>query len=685
MPRIKTSYLDAPPGLRKQLGSPALFGIVQGFIAASIYFATGLVAERALGLTWLVFVAGAVLFAVVVPCYVEGASLHQERGGATVIARYAFNELWSFVAGWAICLDYLILVALCAFSTTDYFGVFWSEFNTGVPEFLLGSAVVLYVALVAIRGAGPRRYERAALLVLGDLVLQLVIVGLGLALLFEPDVIAHPARIAGSPPLEDLVFAFPLVLVAFSGIDASSGLAGQVAIGRRGLRRLIGVRLLAAVVPYVGIALVASSVLPQTGSRWVEAPLLGVADAFEQAALSDVLRYLVAISAVVILIAAAQSAMLGLSRLGYALAVNRQVPSLIGTLHSRRATPVVVISFGAIVAIALLIPADLEFLAAICAFGATVAFMIVGVSVCRLRYREPDRDRPYRMPLNLRVGGGDLPVPAVLCAAMSAAAFVALLVEHGGARWVGLTWMAAGLVLYIGYRTSQGKPVLKRVTVPEHALTRKPTEAEYGSMLVPILGSGLDDDIMQTAGRLASAENADEGEGGAVIEALWIFEVPLALPLDARVPEDELKRARAALKRAKAVGEEYEGVEVATAVVRARRAGEAIVHEAKRRGVEAVVLAAEEPTRVGGGLRLGGKPGLHDTIVGETTRYVVNKAPCRVILTAPPSSAAAEPAVDPMGPRPAGLPIPTGHPLAAPDAHDRAHGVSDPAAGTHGR
>ena len=210
--------------------------------------------------------------------------------------------------------------------------------------------------------------------------------------------------------------------------------------------------------------------------------------------------------------------------------------------------------------------------------------------------------------------------------ACRAIAFVALLVEHGDARWVGVVWMVAGISLYVGYRTSQGKHVLKRVTVPESALTRRAAEAEFGSMLVPVLGTPLDDDIMQTAGRLAAEENADEGEGGAVIEALWIFEVPMALPLDTRVPDAELKRARAALKRAKAVGEEYEGVEVATAVVRARKAGQAIVHEAKRRGVEAVVLAAEEPTRVGGGLRLGGKPGLHDTSVGETTRYVVNKA-----------------------------------------------------------
>jgi APA family basic amino acid/polyamine antiporter len=222
---------------------------------------------------------------------------------------------------------------------------------------------------------------------------------------------------------------------------------------------------------------------------------------------------------------------------------------------------------------------------------------------------------------------------------MSAAAFVALLAFHGSSRWMGIGWMAFGVVLYVYYRTSEDKDIFRRVTVPERTLTRARPEVEYGSILVPIRGLPLDDDIMQTAGRLAGEENEDSGEGGAVIEALWIFEVPLALPLDARVPEQELKRARQALARAKAVGEEYEGVEVATAVVRARRAGEAIVHEAKRRGVEAIVLAAEEKASTRGGLVLGGKAGLHDTFVGETTRYVVNKAHCRVILTAAPLDA----------------------------------------------
>jgi APA family basic amino acid/polyamine antiporter len=179
--------------------------------------------------------------------------------------------------------------------------------------------------------------------------------------------------------------------------------------------------------------------------------------------------------------------------------------------------------------------------------------------------------------------------------------------------------------------------------VPQEALQanreRRESGAEFGSILVPLTGSALDDDIIQTAGRLASDDRVDEAEGAAAtIEALWVFEVPMALPIDARLPDSQIERGRAALRRAKAVGEEYEGVQVATATVRARRAGAAIVEEAKRRGVEAIVLAAEEPTRVRGGALLGGiGGGRGENFVGEVTKYVVTKATCRVILTAPPA------------------------------------------------
>ena len=158
--------LETPKALRRGLGSPALFGIVQGFIAASIYFALGLVIQAALGYAWIVFIVAAVFFGFVVLSYVEGASLHQERGGATIIARYAFNELASFIAGWAILLDYILLRAITAFATTDYLAVIFTPLSGGVAEFLFGAAVIVGVAWLNIRGAGSRRYERFAFVVI---------------------------------------------------------------------------------------------------------------------------------------------------------------------------------------------------------------------------------------------------------------------------------------------------------------------------------------------------------------------------------------------------------------------------------------------------------------------------------------------------------------------------------------
>jgi APA family basic amino acid/polyamine antiporter len=291
---------------------------------------------------------------------------------------------------------------------------------------------------------------------------------------------------------------------------------------------------------------------------------------------------------------------------------------------------------------------DLDLLVGMYAFGALLGLTIAHAAIVRLRFKEPDRRRPYRVPLSVAVRGGSVPLPAVAGGLLSLAAWVSVIVTHQGARYAGAGWMAAGLLLYVVYRTTQEKSLTKRVTVPERSLLRREhrPEGEYGSILVPILGTRLDDDLVQTAGRLAGDEHEDfDSDEGATIEALWVFEVPMSLPIDARLPEAQLERARAALRRAKAVGEEYEGVEVATATVRARSAGRAIVEEARRRGVEVIVLGAEEPSRIRGGALLGGRGGARDNFVGEATKYVLAKAPCPVILTAPPAEAIPAPAV----------------------------------------
>ena len=113
---------------------------------------------------------------------------------------------------------------------------------------------------------------------------------------------------------------------------------------------------------------------------------------------------------------------------------------------------IVVIGAATVAAAALVLPTDLELLVGIYAFGAMLAFTIAHVSVIALRFREPDRDRAYRVPLSVPVRGGPVPVPAVIGAVPRRSGLIALLVFHSGARYVGLAWMAGGLILYIMYR-----------------------------------------------------------------------------------------------------------------------------------------------------------------------------------------------------------------------------------------
>jgi APA family basic amino acid/polyamine antiporter len=629
--------------LRRSVGSPILFAVVYTSLASAIYFSLGVIAGRALGLTPLVFVIAALLFALTAMTYAEGASMHQERSGSTVFARYAFNELVSFIAGWAILLDYIILIAVTAYSATQYVRVFWSPLGHRGEALGLALVFIAVVVLGNIRGLGGRRARRIGLLVLGDLALQGFVVVLGLALFFSPDTLVDPIHLGTAPRWSDLIFALTVAVVAFTSLESAAGLAGEVKLSRAALKRVVGSGTATVFVLYAGIALVAVTAFPVRGghtelaTRYMNAPMVGIVAHLRPHGLAEVLRYVVAGLGMLTLVAAANSAMLGLSRLAYALSTNRQIPSALGRLHPQRSTPYVLILLAGAIAAGLVVPEDLDFLVGIYAFGALLAFTIAHLSICRLRFREPDRDRPYRVPLSVRVRGRPLPLPAVFGMLASAAGLVALMVVHEPARYVGLGWMTGGVLLYVIYRRADETSLLRRVTVsPEVLRAEPPRERGYGSILVPLFGTELDEDIVQTAALLVSGEPTDDAAiDAATIEAVWIFVIPMSLPLDARLPEEQIKAARQALARAKLVGEEYAGVQVATAIVRTRRAGYAIVDEARRRGVEAIVLGAELPSTIRGGSRLGGRGGRLENFVGDVTKYVINKANCRVIVTAP--------------------------------------------------
>lgn len=626
--------------LGRWVGVPAIFAIAVGAVSASIYVSLGVVARDALALTPLAYLAAGLFFVVTMLTYVEGNSLHPERGGASTLARYAFDELWSFIAGWAIVLDYLIVMALCALSVPHYLQAFWGHTGDAGIEIVLAALVLVWVAVLNVRGLRAEGLGLVLRLGALNVLLLLVLGAVGAVVAWDWNAVTESVDLGSRPDWGELGIALIVAGIALTGIEAASGLAGEIRPSRPEMKRVISATAVTAAAILIGVSLIAIMAVPVSGGstalggRFIEAPLLGVAGAYEPTWLGDFLRYTLGVVGALVLVQWASMNMMGVSRLAYSLATNRQMPSAVGQLHREHSTPWVAILICAALAFLLVLPADVDLLAGLFAFGATLAFAIAHASVIWMRFQEAFARRPYRMPLSVAVGRGSLPLPAVLGLVMAVAAWISVIILHEGARYVGGGWLAAGLVLYLIYRRGQAKPLRKRFTIPAAAL-QETADIRYGSILVPIFGHPLDDDIMGTAGRLAAGEAA-EGEGGTVIEAIYVLEIPMSLPMNARIPDERIVEAKRALRRAKEVGERYEGVEVAPATARARARGAGIVDEARRRGVEAVVLAAEEPTRMRGGALLGGRGGPRDRYVGQMTRYVVEKAPCRVILTAAP-------------------------------------------------
>ena len=623
------------------LGEPALFAITLSAVVSAVFFTLGVVAEDALGLTPLVYLLAGVFFMVTMATYVEGSSLHIERGGASTFARYALDEFWSFVAGWAILLDYIIVMAIGAVAIAEYLTVFWGELGEGILPVAITAGALVFVAMQNVRGLSADRLASVLRVSLISIVVLLGVSFVGFLEYWDPSAISSSIDLGEAPRWSDFIFSIGIATAAVIGVEAASGLAGEVRVGRRGLKRVVMASAAAAllVVGCVSVAGLMAAPVVDThtalGGRYIDAPVLAIPSSYEPGLLLDLGRYAVGVTAAVMLLLTLNGQMLGLARLAYSLATNRQIPSGVGRLHRRRGTPYIAIGVAALLAFALAIPRDIGFLAGVFAFGSMIAFALAHLSVIVLRFREADRPSAYRVPFSIRVRGARVPLPAVFGFLLSVLVWASVVAFHEGGRIIGLIWMTAGVLLYVVYRRSGGKSLTQRFTIPAEAL-QEATPAEYGSILVPVFGEELDDDIVGTAGRLATSA-AEEDEGGAVLEALYVFEIPMSLPIDARVSDERVQEAKRVLARAKEVGEEYAGVEVATAMVRGRSVGQAIVSEARRRGVEAIVLGAEEPSRLRGGAILGGRGRVRDRFVGETTRYVIEKADCKVILTAPPA------------------------------------------------
>ena len=617
-------------GLERVLGAPALFATVYGNVGSSIYYALGVTALFALGLTPLVFLIAGVIFAATTLTYAEGTVRFPEAGGSSSFARHAFNEVVSFGAAWAQMLNYVITISISAFFVPHYLSIFWGPLKQN-PWDIVGGAVVI-VVLVALNIVGIQESARINIfLAVIDFATQLLLVLLGFVLIFSPSVLSHNVHWGIAPTWGDFFLAIPVGMIAYTGIETVSNLAEEARDPVRNVPRAYLMTAVAVFAIYFTLPAIALSALPvklvdgefktllglqPEQGGFANDPVLGVVENLGiSGALLSALKVYVGILAATILFIATNAGVIGASRITYAMASYRQLPSVFRRVHRRFGTPwIALIVFAGIASIATLIPGKVDFLGTMYSFGAMLSFTIAHLSIVALRYRRRDEELVFKGRPNFRLRGVDWPLFSLVGALGTGLAWIVVVVKTADTRWAGLAWLAVGLSAYAVYRRRVLRmPLTETARAP--ALVIGPAlELVYRTIVVPVVRSAESEEALVAAARLAS-------ERRATIAVVHVIEVPLDRPLDAvtRAEEDE---AEDLLEQARGLVEGY-GVRAVTRLLRERRAGPAIARDAGQRGAELIVMGAPR------------RPGRrHAPIFGRTVDYVLKAAPCRVLLVA---------------------------------------------------
>ncbi|MEZ0285497.1 MAG: amino acid permease [Thermoleophilia bacterium] len=574
--------------------------IAYGEVGSSLVFALGIVALYAVGLTpWVLLVVG-LLVLVVSLSYAEGAAAMPEPGGAATFVRRAFSDPAGFVTGWLLFLDYFVVIALAALFVPHYLGAAleWESARDRPWDAIIGVLVILAIAAARRR---VKLYKVAVAMVAVALVVQLAIAVIGFAVVVSADALTMGTDLGEAPSWSSIALALALATLAYTGIESVSSYAAEAREPGRTLPRSLFVGIGIAVAMNVAVAVVGVSAFPAgpdpgapdgvangLGTEWLKAPLVGIASALDaEVGAGDALEIVVGVTGTLILLAAIITAMVGAERLAQSMARYDMLPHAFARPARGARTPLAGAVAVAAIASGLLVLAVTagngeRFLAGLYSFGVLIALTAAQLAVVRLRMREPELERPFRVPLGVRVRGLEVPLPAVVGAFLTLALFAAAVATSEGARIAGPVWLVGGVAVYLWSRRAGGETVLGRATPPEPDLVPSP-EADIQRILVPVKPGEIGREVLATALRLAK-------QSGGTVRVIHVLKIPMAEPLDADLGDAD-QGALEVVEEARDTGRD-EGVRVEGLVIRARSRSEAIVDEARKVGADLIMMGS---------------------------------------------------------------------------------------------
>src|SRR5436190_3171900 len=457
-------------GLERVLGVGALFSAAYGNVGSSIYYALGLVAAFALGLTPIVYLIAGVLFVMTATTYAEAATNFPEAGGSSSFARRAFNEAVSFLAAWGQMLNYIITVAISAFFVPHYLGVFWSPLRDSPGDIIGGIVIVALLSLVNI--VGVRESARLNIvLALIDFATQLLLLLLGVFLVLNFHTLIDNVHFGVAPSWSDFFLSITVAMISYTGIETISNMSEEARQPRKLIPRAMALVVVAVRVIYSGLPSVALSALPvthdasgyhtQLADQYAGDPILGIVKNMDLGFLQSAAQYYVGVRGGTLLLIASNAGIIGVSRLTYSMGQHQQLPDRLRRVSPRFRTPATGIAVFGLIACVVIVPGQERFLGTLYAFGAMLSFTIAHGSLIVLRWRgahntmrkipgdievEGGEGEWYMAPFNLRVAGFKLPLFAVIGGLGTFAAWIAVMALYTDALIVGTIWLALGAV-----------------------------------------------------------------------------------------------------------------------------------------------------------------------------------------------------------------------------------------------
>ncbi len=455
--------------LRRVLGVAAVFSAGYGNVGSSIYYALGIVALAAMGATPIALSIAGILFIFTAFTYAEGTAMLPEAGGSASFARHGFNDATGFIAGWALMLSYIVTISISAFTIPPYLGYFWEPFKVSpIIGTLASMGIVVFLMIINVIGVKETSILNVGAAII-DITTQVSLVVIGVLLILIPNpaiLVQHMFAPGNWPTFDNLILGIALASIAYTGIETMSQMAEETRQPEKRVPKALIMMIITVLVIFAGISLVSLSAMTphELASEWARDPVAGIAASIPVELIRTILEPLIAILAGTILLIATNAGLIGISRLAFSLGSHNLIPQALSRVHPRFKTPYVSIILFSIVALLVLAPgffaADVfKNMGTLYAFGSLLAFMFAHASILSLRAKKPELPRPFKISLNIRIRGREMPISAILGLAATSIIWVIILITQPYSRWVGLIWMVAGLIIYYFYRRKQHMPL----------------------------------------------------------------------------------------------------------------------------------------------------------------------------------------------------------------------------------